>query len=84
MQIKEDEPFLVSLDELPRIIDLATHSDLNISWDMYNKYWEHEKDNANLKTESGRRWETMCILAFMLNVGKIHGIRSERARRKNK
>ena len=82
MKIRESTPFLVTPAEASMIIEQATHEDLNYSWLMYQKYWEHEKNNANLKTIPGRQWETMCILAFMFNVGRIHGIRSERARRK--
>ena len=82
MQVEESKPFWVSPEEAARIIEHITHDDLNYSWLMYQKYWEHEKNNANLKTIPGRQWETMCILAFMFNGGRIHGIRSERARRK--
>lgn len=82
--MKEDVPFLVGLEEVPRIISKTTHNELNYSWKMYREYWEHAKTNANMKTESGQLWETMCILAFMFNVGRIHGIRTERAKRRKK
>lgn len=82
--IKEKEDFLVGLEEVQRIINQTTHDELNYSWKMYQEYWEHAKANANMKTESGRHWETMCILAFMFHVGKIHGIRLERAKRRAK
>ena len=76
--------FLVRPEEIQTIIDQTMHEEMNYCWDMYQKYWEMEKDKANMKTYAGRHWETMCILSFMFNVGKICGIRSERARRREK
>ena len=85
MKQRDNEPFLVSLDEVPMIMSQANHADMNYSWEMYQKYWEHrQKEGIQLKTHSQRQWETILAIAFIFNVGKIHGIRSERARRKNK
>lgn len=84
MEIKEEKPFLVGLEEVQRIMAQTTHDEANYSWRMYQEYWEHAKADANMKTEGGRFLETMCVLAFMFNVGKIHGIRSERAKRRAK
>ena len=85
MQVEESKPFLVSLDEVPMIMSQANHADMNYSWEMHQKYWEHrQKEGIQLKTHSQRQWETILAIAFIFNVGKIHGIRSERARRKNK
>ena len=85
MKQRDNETFLVSLDEVPIFMNQITHLEMNYSWEMYQKYWEHrQKEDVKLKTHSQRQWETIQAMAFMFNVGKIHGIRSERARRKNK
>lgn len=85
MKQRDNEPFLVSLDEVPMIMNQTEYLEMNYSWDMYHKYWEHrQKEGVKLKTHSQRLWETIQAMAFMFNVGKIHGIRAERARRKNK
>ena len=84
MTIRESTTFLVTPAEASMIIEQATHEDLNYSWLMYQKYWELRKDKAEMQTKSQRAWETYNILAFMFNVGKICGIRSERAKRAKK
>ena len=82
--MNEEKKFLVGFEEVQRIIDNTTIGEMKYCWDMYSKYWELVKGKANMKTYDGRLWETKYILSFMFNVGRIHGIRSERARRRNK
>lgn len=75
---------LVTLDEVQRIADLIEYRDMDYCWKIYEHYWELRKDKAEMQTKSQRAWETYNILAFMFNVGKICGIRSERAKRAKK
>ena len=75
---------LVTLDEVQRIADLIEYQDMDYCRKIYEHYWELRKDKAEMQTHSQRVWETYNILAFMFNVGKICGIRSERAKRAKK
>ena len=69
---------LITPEEALSLLRFSTISSIYRAKDLRKAYEVNQE-----KHTEGSRWDTMCLLAFIYDVGRIQGIREERERRKH-
>lgn len=69
---------LITPKEALSLFGFSTIGSIYRAEDLRKAYEANQEEHIQ-----GNRWDTMCLLAFIYDTGRIQGIREERVRRKH-